>query len=132
VTRYLDLAEYLWLSEQVTGVSAEVLAKSGRIDLADSALHSPMAGFGDEDFYPDIADKAAVLCWRLARNHPLPDGNKRAAWAALVLFIDLSDGHWDPDPPDVDDAEQTMLAVAAGEIGEASLADWLRQRVVFD
>jgi death-on-curing protein len=132
VTRYLDLAEYLWLSEQVTGVSAEVLAKSGRIDLADSALHAPMAGFGDEDFYPDIADKAAVLCWRLARNHPLPDGNKRAAWAALVMFIDLNDGRWDPDPPDVDDAEQTMLAVAAGEIDEATLADWLRQRVVFE
>jgi death on curing protein len=132
VTRYLDLAEYLWLSEQVTGVSADVLAKSGRIDLADSALHAPMAGFGDEDFYPDIADKAAVLCWRLARNHPLPDGNKRAAWAALVLFIDLNNGHWDPDPPDVDDAEKTMLAVAAGEIDEAALADWLRQRVVFE
>ncbi len=132
MTRYLDLAEYLWLCEQVTGVSAEVLAKSGRIDLADSALHAPMAGFGDEDFYPDIADKAAVLCWRLARNHPLPDGNKRAAWAALVMFIDLNDGHWDPDPPDVDDAEKTMLAVAAGEIDEAALADWLRQRVVFD
>jgi death-on-curing protein len=132
VTRYLDLAENLWLSEQVTGVSAEVLAKSGRVDLADSALHAPMAGFGDEDFYPDIADKAAVLCWRLARNHPLPDGNKRAAWAALVMFIDLNDGRWDPDPPDVDDAEQTMLAVAAGETDEATLADWLRQRVVFE
>jgi death-on-curing protein len=126
VTRYINLAEYLWLSEQVTGVSAEVLAKSGRIDLADSALHAPMAGFGDEDFFPDISDKAAVLCWRLARNHPLPDGNKRAAWAALVTFIDLNDGRWDPDPPDVDDAEQIMLAVAAGKINEAALADWLR------
>jgi len=131
VIRYLGLAEYLWLAEQVTGVSAEVLAKSGRIDLADSALHAPMAGYGDEDFYPDIVDKAAVLCWRLARNHPLPDGNKRAAWAALVLFIDLNDGLWEPDPPDIDDAEETMLAVAAGETDEASLADWLRQRVVF-
>ncbi len=34
--------------------------KSSRVDLADSALHAPMAGFGDEDFYPDIFDKAAV------------------------------------------------------------------------
>ncbi len=90
-----------------------------------------MAGFGDEDFYPDMFDKAAVLSWRLARNHPLPDGNKRAAWAALILFIDLNDGRWDPDPPDVDDAEQTMLAVASGAIDEQALADWLRTRVSF-
>ena len=49
MTRYLSLAEYLWLSEQVTGISAEVLSQSSRIELADSALHAPMSGFGDED-----------------------------------------------------------------------------------
>ena len=132
MTRYLGLAEYLWLAEQVTGTPAEVLWASGRIELADSALHAPMAGFGSEEFYPDIVDKAAVLCWRLARNHPLPDGNKRAAWAALVMFIDLNSGRWLPDPPDVDDAEQAMLAVAAGEIDEHEFAAWLRERVAFD
>jgi death-on-curing protein len=99
VTRYVTLAEYFWLAEQVTGVDADTLAKAARSDLADSALHAPQAGFGDTEFYPDVFDKAAVLVCRLAWNHPLPDGNKRAAWAALVLFIDLNDGVWDPDPP---------------------------------
>ena len=132
MTRYLNLAEYLWLAEQVTGVPAETLSRSSRIDLADSALQAPMAGFNTIEFYPDMMDKAAVLCWRLARNHPLPDGNKRAAWAALVMFIALNEGRWDPDPPDVDAAEQTMLAVAAGEIDEQALAQWLRGRIVFD
>lgn len=79
MTRYLTLAEYVWLAEQVTGVEAAVLAKASRLDLADSALHAPAAGFGDQDFYPDRIDKAAVLTCRLAWNHPLPDGNKRAA-----------------------------------------------------
>ncbi len=129
MTRYLSLAEYFWLAEQVTGTEAAVLVKAARVELADSALHAPSAGFGDEDFYPDLIDKAAVLTCRLAWNHPLPDGNKRAAWASLVLFLDLNDGIWDPDPPDVDDAETTMLGVAAGEIDEAALADWLRERV---
>lgn len=129
MTRYLDLAEYLWLAEQVTGVDAATLAKASRIDLADSALHAPAAGFGDEDFYPDIYDKAAVLCCRLAWNHPLPDGNKRASWAALLLFVDLNDGVWDPDPPDVDQAEEAMMAVAAGEVDEEWVAAWLRERV---
>jgi len=117
VTRYLTLAEYFWLAEQVTGTEATVLVKAARVELADSALHAPAAGFGDEDFYPDLIDKAAVLTCRLAWNHPLPDGNKRAAWAALVLFIDLNAGTWDPDPPDVD---------------EAWFAEWLRARLHFD
>jgi prophage maintenance system killer protein len=39
----------------------------------------PLAGFGDQDFYPDLIDKAAVLTCRLGWNHPLPDGNKRGA-----------------------------------------------------
>jgi death-on-curing protein len=131
VTRYLDLAEYLWLAGQVTGVDAAALAKASRIDLADSALHAPAARFGDEEFYPDIYDKAAILCCRLAWNHPLPDGNKRASWAALLLFIDLNDGVWDPDPPDVDQAEAAMMAVAAGEVDEDWVADWLRERICF-
>lgn len=132
MTRYLSLAEYVWLAEQVTGVEAAVLAKASRLDLADSALHAPAAGFGDQEFYPDIVDKAAVLTCRLAWNHPLPDGNKRAAWAALVLFIDLNSGVWDPDPPDVDEAEAAMLAVAAHEVDEAWFASWLRSRVRFN
>jgi death-on-curing protein len=131
VTRYLDLAEYLWLAEQVTGVDAATLAKASRVDLADSALHAPAAGFGEADFYPDIYDKAAILCCRLAWNHPLPDGNKRASWAALLLFVDLNEGVWDPDPPDVDQAEEAMMAVAAGEVDEDWVADWLRERVRF-
>jgi prophage maintenance system killer protein len=90
----------------------------------------PQAGFGEVEFYPDPYDKAAVLCCRLAWNHPLPDGNKRAAWACLLLFVDLNDGRWDPDPPSVDDAESAMLAVAARDVDEAWFATWLRDRVV--
>jgi death-on-curing protein len=131
VTRYIDLAEYFWLAEQVTWIEAMSLTKASRVDLADSALHAPAAGFGDEDFYPDVLDKAAVLCCRLAWNHPLPDGNKRAAWAAMVMFIDLNGGEWDPDPPDVDQAEEAMMAVAAGQVDEAWVASWLRERVRF-
>jgi death-on-curing protein len=129
LTRYISLAEYVWLAEQVTGVKAAVLAKASRLDLADSALHAPQAGFGEDDFYPDLIDKAAVLTCRLSWNHPLPDGNKRAAWAALVVFLDLNDWVWQPDPPNVDEAEAAMQAVAAGEVDEAWLADWLRARV---
>jgi len=64
MTRYLTLGEYFWLAEQVTGIDAKVLAKASRSDLADSAIHAPQAGFGDEEFYPDIYDKAATFLSR--------------------------------------------------------------------
>ena len=118
MTRYLSLAEFWYLAEHVTGINAATLIKASRVELADSALHAPQAGFGDTDFYPDAYDKAAVLACRIAWNHPLPDGNKRAAWACLVLFIDLNDGSWNDEHPDTDDAVEAMLAVAAREVDE--------------
>lgn len=129
MTRYISLAEYLWLAEQVTGIDAPVLAKASRLELADSALHAPAAGFGGQDFYPDLIDKASVLTCRLAWNHPLPDGNKRAAWASLLLFLDLNGVGWNPDPPNTDEAEIAMFAVAAHELDEERFSIWLRERV---
>ncbi len=108
MTRHLTLAEYFWLAEQVTGTEAAVLIRASRVDLADSALHAPAAAFGEEEFYPDLLDKAAVLACRLSWNHPLPDGNKRASWAA----------------------EAAALAVAAHEVDEQWFASWLRDRTV--
>ena len=58
------------------------------LELADSALAAPQAGFGGVEAYPDFATKAAVLCWHLVKNHPLPDGNKRCAFLAGVPRLD--------------------------------------------
>ncbi len=65
MTRYLTLGEYLWLAEQVTGIDAAILTKASRVELAESALHAPGAGFGDQDFFPELIDKASVLTCRL-------------------------------------------------------------------
>ena len=70
MTRYLSLAEFWYLAEHVTGIDVATLIKASRVDLADSALHAPQAGFDDTDFYPDPHDKAAVLACRIAWNHP--------------------------------------------------------------
>lgn len=125
---YLDLADYIAISAAVTGLDVETVMKVANLDLADSALHAPAAGFGDEDFYPDFVDKAAVLVVRLCGNHPLPDGNKRAAWVALRAFVDVNGWAWDP-VPTVDDAEAAVLAIAAGEWNEEATAVWLRQHL---
>lgn len=126
--RYLSLAEALVVAEAVTGLDLTTLARSPRIDLLDSALHAPEASFGGQDLYPEFIDKAAVLAVRIARNHPLVDGNKRLAWACVVMFVMLN-GHRLEVP--ADDAVSTMLAVAAGELDEVGMALWLADRVEF-
>ncbi len=120
--RYLTLAEALTIAEAVTGIDAGVLARASRLELLDSALHAPQAGFGDQEFYPDFVAKAAVLAVRICRNHPLPDGNKRLAWQALTMFCGLNE--FTLEVP-ADDAVETMLAVAAGDIDEAQVASWV-------
>jgi death-on-curing protein len=60
------------------------------IALAESALATPQAGFGDQGAYPTPVEKAAVLVEHLVRNHPLPDGNKRAAFLSVWLFLEAN------------------------------------------
>lgn len=122
---YLDLADYLLIAESVLGVPAETIAGWPGIGLAESALHAPEMGFGGIEFYPDLIDKAAVLCVRLARNHPLPDGNKRVAYLALLEFLARNRIEWKP--PSLDETAATIEGVAAGRISEAELAEWLRR-----
>jgi death-on-curing protein len=124
LTEYLDLADYLLIAEAVRGVPAEEIARWPGIGLADSALHAPTAGFAGVELYPDVFDKAAVLCARLARNHPLPDGNKRVAYLAMLEFLARNEIEWLP--PSVDDTVATIERIAAGTVSERELADWLR------
>jgi death-on-curing protein len=70
-----------------------------------------------------------VLIVRLAKNHPLPDGNKRAAWVALRMFVEINGWSWSA-RPSVDEAEQAVLAIAAEEWDEDRMAEWLGARLV--
>jgi death-on-curing protein len=85
-----DLSHFLAVAATVTESEPANLLGSTKLDLADSALHAPGGSWSDEDFYPDFVDKAAVPLVRLAKNHPLLDGNKRAAWVTLRLFIEMN------------------------------------------
>lgn len=124
--RYLDLADFIEVAMAVTGLDQTTILNVTNLSLADSALNAPAAGLGDTDFYPDFVDKAAVLIVRIARNHPLPDGNKRASWVCLRLFVDLNGWIFDP-MPSIDNAEAAVLSIAAGQWEIPEAAAWLRQ-----
>lgn len=90
--------------------------------LLESALARPLQieAYGQ----PDFADLAAAYGVGLAKNHPFVDGNKRAAFLAVGLFLFLNGRRLTATQAD---ATLTMLAVAAGEVDEAALGDWIRR-----
>lgn len=126
LVRYLTLDDWTHLCAEVLDVELATITFTADLHLADSALHAPQASFGEDDACPDLIDKAAVLGWHLVKNHPLPDGNKRCALVAMVVFLKLNGVSWAT--PTAEEAVATMLAVAAGELDARELGAWLRAR----
>lgn len=132
--RALELADFLLIAEAVLGVPAKRIAEESSLHLADSALHAPLASFGGEDFYPDFAVKAAVLCAHLVKNHPLRDGNAPVALVATIEFCQRNGHPWTPPPGDEDGAVTAtrFLELAAAALTDdtiAGLASWIAHRM---
>lgn len=60
------------------------------VGLLESAAARPRASVFGEDAYPDLVTKAAALLHSVCSNHALVDGNKRLAWLATVVFLDIN------------------------------------------
>ena len=89
--------------------------------LLESALGRPLNkwAYGAED----MAELAAAYAFGIARNHPFVDGNKRAAFACMMLFLRLNGLRFAPPPAE---ATAAILELAAGGLDEAGLAAWIR------
>ncbi|HEX4806942.1 MAG TPA: type II toxin-antitoxin system death-on-curing family toxin, partial [Conexibacter sp.] len=72
--------------------------------------------------------KAAVLCSRLLRNHPLPDGNKRVAYLCMIELIRRNGAEWAPSA-DADERAATVERLAARELGERDFAAWVERQI---
>ena len=93
--------------------------------LLESALMRPqnIVVYADAGNAPDAAALAASYGVGIAKNHPFVDGNKRAAFLAVGLFLYLNGLRLHASQAE---ATVTMLAVAAGDLCEADFATWLR------
>ena len=90
--------------------------------LLDSALNRApnLALYGN----PDFADLAAAYALGLAKNHAFVDGNKRAAFLSIGLFLGLNGYKLKASQVN---ATLTMLALAADDLDEPAFAAWLRE-----
>jgi death-on-curing protein len=122
------MSEPEWLDTSIIlDVHAEQLALFGGADgirdlgLLESALGRPLNKFGYGE--SDLAVLAAAYAYGIARNHPFVDGNKRAAFASIIVFLGLNGIDFDAPP---EQATAIILGLAAGEVSEESLARWIR------
>jgi death-on-curing protein len=118
-----------WLDlDIVLDFHAEQLALFGGADgirdlgLLESALARPMNKFGYGE--TDLAALAAAYGFGIAKNHPFIDGNKRTAFASIVVFLGLNRIELDAPP---EEATAIIFSMAAGEVSEDVLACWINE-----
>ena len=127
--REITFDDFAVLAEAVTGLDAVELATTAHVVArAESALAAPFAQFDEVAMYPGLVTRAAILCSRLLRNHPLPDGNKRVAYLCMIEPIRRNGAEW---APTASEQERVVVIerVAAREIAEVDFAQWVAQQI---
>lgn len=126
------MAQFRWIDKALLiALHDESLALHGGASgvrdegLLDSALNRAVNLAMYEN--PDYAQLAAAYGVGLAKNHAFVDGNKRAAFLSVGLFLGLNGYKLIATQVD---ATLTMFAAASGDIDEATLASWLRENTV--
>lgn len=126
------LIEPVWVDEKLAlAIHDRQLAEhGGPSGLRDpGALESALARVHNQWTYGEVdpCALAAAYAFGVARNHPFADGNKRTAWVVARAFLALNAMELVYLPGD---AISTVLALAAGQLNEAELADWFRAHIV--
>jgi death on curing protein len=75
----------------------------------------------------DLARLASAYAFGIARNHPFVDGNKRAAFMAIGLFLERNGYRLRADKAD---AARIMFGVASGQVSEDELASWIKTHMI--
>ena len=91
-----------------------------------SALARPQNLFAYEGV-TDIPRLAAAYAYGITKNHPFADGNKRSAFLCIGLFLALNGYSLQVEQKE---AVNTILALAAGDLDELTLAAWIAKHTV--
>lgn len=87
----MSTVEFLELEDLIELVRRLGVGPVRDIGLLDAAAARPRSSPFGSDAYPTLELKAAALLHSLVRNHASVDGEKRLAWLAPVVFLDLND-----------------------------------------
>lgn len=118
--KWIDKRALLLLHEESLAIFGGARGMRDEV-LLDSALARPVNQFLYEKT-GSLAGLAAAYGYGIARDHPFVDGNKRAAFLAIGLFLVVNGKRLRADQVD---AIQTIQALAAGNLDEAGLEKWI-------
>lgn len=128
MTDQLSFVDFLLIAEAVLAEPAEWLATTILVASAESALAAPFATFGGIDFYDDPAERAAICCSRIIRNHPFPDGNKRVAYECMREMLERDGLPWPRPSEDAQEIGDMVEGLAAREVSEREFVAWVKKR----
>jgi death-on-curing protein len=119
----------IWIGIELTlAIHSRQLAEHGGADgvrdqgLLESALSRPRHLFAYTDPTPQAPRLAAAYAFGIAKNHAFIDGNKRTAYVVCRTFLILNGFDM---TADLEERYRIFLALAAGDLSEEALADWL-------
>lgn len=125
---YLDIADYVIIASEILEASEKDVLRVLKVAAVNSAMGAPATDYFGVELFPDFPMKVAVLGYRLLRNHPLPDGNKRCAFLAMIEMVERNGLRWEV--VDEDDTVKSIESAAAGDIDEATFAEWVGRQIV--
>lgn len=121
--------EPIWVPESaVCAIHAELIREHGGLQGAsrdgalEAALARPQHAYAYAESAPSLASLAASYGFALAKGHCFSDGNKRIALAIIDVFLQLNGSELTAGE---EDAATTILALAAGDVSEAELTEWI-------
>jgi death-on-curing protein len=115
--------------DQVLRLHRRSLEEHGGIDGArdPGAIESALASAQNTWFYreADLFEIAATYAFHLAESQAFFDGNKRAAIASALTFLELNGAYVQPNQ---DELYAAMIAIANRQLDKAGLAAVLRKQ----
>lgn len=129
--RYLTFAEMLRIHRELMNRfgGGFFVEESGNLRNPESlkfVLEEIQGSLFGKELHNTLIEKAAILAWRIIRDHVFFDGNKRTGMVACYLFLDLNGYELKIEKDLID----VSIKVALGDIVYSEFLEWLKLKVV--
>ena len=99
------------------------------LDLLKSAIDMPRSGIGNEFFHKNIFEMASAYLYHIIKNHPFLDGNKRVAFGAMDIFLQMNGLILKADENEL---YKLIIDIASGkDISKFQIANFLKENTIY-